>query len=134
MPSSLSKGHVISVAASVIAGIAIAAAFFGAPEWMPGSGNEMSSAFYVCWILLTYLWIQLSTHIVLGPATKNEMLIDMLSSILPVLVVLYAIAESVRGDLKLSSFQFDAACLVAYAMVLDLVVDTGLAIALRRQG
>lgn len=127
------RGHVISVIASVAAAFAIALAFFGAPQWAPASDQQMFSAFAVSWVLLTYLWIQLSAHIILAPATKNEMLFDMLSSIVPVVLVFYALAEYYRGDLQLSDFQINAAWLTAYAMLLDLVIDTGLAIALRRQ-
>lgn len=128
-----SKGHIISVAASAIAALAAALAFFGAPGWAPMMEQQMTMDFAVCWVLLTYLWVQLFSHIIFGTTSKNEMLVDMLSSIAPVLVISYVLAEYYRGDLQLSQFQANAAWLTAYAMLLDLVVDTGLAIALRRQ-
>ena len=116
-----------------MASIAIVVGFFGWGQWGPAPDQQMFSGFAASWVLLTYLWIQLSAHIVLAPATKNEMLVDMLSSVLPVILIFYVLAEYYRGDLQLSGFQINAAWLTAYAMLLDLVIDTGLAISLRRQ-
>lgn len=129
----LIKGHVVSVIASLIASMAIVLGFFGWAQWVPAPDQQMFSDFAASWVLLTYLWIQLSAHIVLAPATKNEMLVDMLSSVLPVILIFYVLAEYYRNDLQLSAFQINAAWLTAYAMLLDLVIDTGLAISLRRQ-
>jgi hypothetical protein len=126
------KGHHISVAASLLAAVAIAVFFFGAPAWAPAADAQMLSDFGMMWALLTYLWLQTATHIVYGPATRNQMLIDMLSSIIPLLVVGYVIAEYYRGDLRASTFQINAAWLTAYAMLLDLVLDMSLAISQRR--
>ena len=62
----LVKGHVVSVIASLIAAVAIAFGFFGFPQWTPAPDQQMFFDFAVSWVLLTYLWIQLSAHIVLA--------------------------------------------------------------------
>jgi hypothetical protein len=75
----------------------------------------------------------MAAHIVFATGTRNQMLIDLLSSLLPVLVIAYVIAEHYRGDLAASTFRINTAWLTACAMVLDLVLDLSLAITPRRQ-
>jgi len=92
----------------------------------------MTSAFAVMYFLLTYLFLQMLAHIFYGPSLRSHMLIDMLSSLLPLMMVLYVLVEYSRGYLILSTFQLNAALLTAYAMTLDLVVDVGLTLWPRR--
>lgn len=126
------KGHQFSIAASVLAAFAIAAFFFGAPGWAPVEDRHMTSSFAVMYLLLTYLFLQMLAHIFYGPALRSHMLIDMLSSLLPVMVILYVLVEYSRGYLVISTFQLNAALLTAYAMTLDLFVDIGLTLWPRR--
>jgi hypothetical protein len=127
------NGYHISIAASALAAVAIAVFYFWIPAWAPASDAQMRSDFAVMWVLLTYLWVQTGIHIIYGPATRNQVLLDMLSSIIPLLVIGYVIAEYYKGDLRVSTFQINAAWLTAYAMLLDLVLDMSLAISQRRQ-
>ena len=126
------KGHQFSIAASVLAALAIAALFFGAPGWTPAEERHMTSSFAVMYALLTYLFLQMVAHIFYGPTLRSQMLVDMLSSLLPVMIILYVLVEYYRGYLAVSAFQLNAALLTAYAMTLDLLVDIGLTLWPRR--
>ncbi len=92
------------------------------------------SSFAVMYVLLTYLFLQLVAHIFYGPALRSQMLVDLLSSLLPVIVILYVLVETSRGYLTISTFQLNAALLTAYAMTLDLLVDIGLVLWPRQAG
>lgn len=120
------KAHQFSIAASVLAALAIAAVFLGNRNWTPSEQERMISAFLVMYALLTYLVVQIVAHILYGPASRKQMLVDTLSSLLPVGTVLYILAEYARGDLALSGFQLHVALLIGYGMALDLLVDIGL--------
>lgn len=120
------KGHHFSIAASVIAAVVVAAFFFGAPGWAPTEDAQLPSSFAVMYALLTYLFLQMVAHVFYRPPTRRQMLIDMLSSLLPVVILLYILADYSRGNLTVSTFQLNAALLTLYAMTLDLLVDIGL--------
>jgi hypothetical protein len=92
----------------------------------------MTSSFAVMYALLTYLFLQMVAHIFYGPTLRSQMLVDMLSSLLPVMIILYVLVEYYRGYLAVSAFQLNAALLTAYAMTLDLLVDIGLTLWPRR--
>jgi hypothetical protein len=122
----LFKGHHFSIGASVIAAVAIALGFFGAPGWTPTEGGDTAASFAVMYVLLTYLFLQMVAHIFYRPASRRQMLIDLLSSLLPVMIILYVLVDYSRGNLAVSTFQLNAALLTIYAMTLDLLVDIGL--------
>ena len=69
------KGHHISIASSVLATVAIAAFFFGTPAWEPAADRQMLSDFAVACILLTYLWVQMATHILSVPRPESKCLV-----------------------------------------------------------
>jgi hypothetical protein len=82
------KGHHFSIAASVIAAVAVAMFFFGAPGWAPTEASQLSSSFALMYALLTYLFLQMVAHVFYRPPTRRQMLIDMLSSLLPMVILL----------------------------------------------
>jgi hypothetical protein len=127
------RSYHISIIASVLAAVAIVVFFFGTPAWTPAAGAQMPYDFAVMWILLTYMWVQMVTHILFTASSRNQMLADTLSSFIPLLAIIYVLAEYYRGDLAASSYQLNTAWLTAYAMFLDLVLDMSVAISLRRQ-
>ncbi len=122
----LFKGHHFSIGASVIAAVAIAVFFFGAAGWMPTEEGYLTSSFTLMYALLTYLVLQMVSHIFYHPPSRRQMLVDMLSSLLPVVILLYVLVDYSRGNLAVSTFQLNAALLTIYAMTLDLLVDIGL--------
>ncbi len=126
MIQAIFKGHHFSIAASVIAAGAVAVFFFGAPGWAPTEQSQLSSSFALMYALLTYLFLQMVAHVFYRPPSRRQMLIDMLSSLLPVVLLLYVLADYSRGHLAVSTFQLNAALLTLYAMTLDLLVDIGL--------
>ena len=126
MIQAIFKGHHFSIAASVIAAAVIAVFFFGAPNWTPTEDSQLASSFALMYALLTYLFSQMVAHVFYRPPTRRQMLIDMLSSLLPVVILLYILADYSRGNLAVSTFQLNAALLTLYAMTLDLLVDIGL--------
>jgi hypothetical protein len=126
------KSHHISIIASISAAVAIGIFFYWKPAWSPAADAQMPYDFAVMWVLLTYMWVQMGTHILFAAATRNQMLLDTLSSILPTLVIAYVLAEYYRGDLAASAYQLNTAWLTAYAMFLDLVLDLSIAISMRR--
>lgn len=126
------KNHHVSMAASLLATVAIGFFFFWTPAWAPGTDMQMLADFAAMGVLLTYLWVQMLAHIVFAPATRNQMLADVLS-IVPILAIIYVLAEYYRGDLVASDYQVYIAWLTAYAMFLDLVLDLSVALSPRRQ-
>lgn len=128
------KGHHFSILASMLAALGAGVFYFGFPGWTPAEERHMMSSFAVMYVLLTYLFLQLVAHIFYGPALRSQMLVDLLSSLLPVIVILYVLVETSRGYLTISTFQLNAALLTAYAMTLDLLVDIGLVLWPRQAG
>ena len=126
MIETIFKGHHFSIGASVIAAVAIAVFFFGVPDWMPTEQGHLTSSFTLMYVLLTYLFLQMVAHIFYRPPTRRQMMMDMLSSLLPVVILLYVLIDYSRGNFAVSTFQLNAAVLTIYAMTLDLLVDIGL--------
>jgi type III secretory pathway component EscT len=126
MIETLFKGHHFSIGASVTAAVAIAVFLFGAPGWMPTEERHLMSSFTLMYVLLTYLFLQMVAHIFYRPPSRRQMLVDMLSSLLPPVILLCVLVDYSRGNLAVSTFQLNAALLTIYAMTLDLIVDIGL--------
>jgi hypothetical protein len=122
----LFTGHHFSIGASVFAALAIGIFFFGAPGWMPTEQGHLTSSFTLMYVLLTYLFLQMVAHIFYRPTSRRQTLVDLLSSLLPVVILLYILVDYSRGNLAVSTFQLNAALLTIYAMTLDLLVDIGL--------
>ena len=87
----------------------------------------------VTWVLLTYIWIQMGSLILVGAGTKNQMWIDALTSIIPLFVIVYVLLQHYTGYVILSSFQARTAWVTAYTMLLDVVIDLGVTVLLSRQ-
>jgi hypothetical protein len=107
--------------------------FIGFPGWTPPDAWQPYADFSVTWILLTYIWVQMGSLIVVGSGTKNQMWIDALTSIVPLFLIVYVILQHHTGFVILSSFQIRTAWVIAYTMLLDVVVDLGVSILLSRR-
>ena len=127
------KGYKISIFSSLLMAVAIGLFFLAMAGWGPPESWQELADFTVTWILLTYIWIQMGSLILVGAGTKNQMWLDALTSIIPLFVVLYVILQHLSGYVVLSPFQAKTAWVTAYTMLLDVVVDLGVSVLLSRQ-
>lgn len=127
------KGYQISIWSSLIMALAIGIFFLGMRGWTPPSAWVEHSDFTVMWILLTYIWVQMGSLILVGSGTKNQMWLDALTSIVPLFLIFYVIVQHHSGYAILSTFQIKTAWVTAYTMLLDVVVDLGVSVLLSRQ-
>lgn len=127
------KGYAISIISSLLMALAIGLFFIGGAGWVPPDNWQPHADFAVTWILLSYIWIQMGSLIIVGAGTKNQMWIDALTSIVPLFLIFYVILQHLSGYIVLSSFQARTAWVTAYTMLLDVVIDLGVTILLSRQ-
>jgi hypothetical protein len=127
------SGYKISIASSLLIALVIGLFFIGAPGWSPPESWMVNADLAVMWILLTYIWVQMGSLILVGAGTKHQMWIDALTSIIPLFVIVYVILQHYTGYVILSSFQVRTAWVTAYTMLLDVVIDLGVTVLLSRQ-
>lgn len=127
------SGFKVSVWASLLMGLAIGLFFIWQAGWAPPStwGNRGEIA--VTWVLVTYIWIQVGSLVLVGAGNRNQMWVDALTSMVPLFLIFYVLVQHFAGYVELSAFQVNAALLVAYTMLLDVVVDLGISVLLSRQ-
>jgi hypothetical protein len=126
-------GHQISILSSLLIAVAIGIFFIALRGWSPPSEWQVQADFLVTWVLLTYIWIQMGSLILVGAGTKNQMWLDAFTSVVPLFVIVYVILQYYTGYLELSHFQAKTASVTAYTMLLDFVVDLGVSVLLSRQ-
>ena len=127
------KGYVISIASSLLMALVIGVFFIGMAGWVPPPSWQSHADLAVTWILLTYIWVQMGSLILVGAGTKNQMWLDALTSIIPLFVIVYVILQHYAGYIVISQFQINTAWVTAYTMLLDVVVDLGVSVMLSRQ-
>jgi hypothetical protein len=127
------QGYRISISSSLAMAAAICAFFIAAAGWSPPESWRDHADFAVTWILLTYIWVQMGSLIMVGSGTKNQMWLDALTSIIPLFLIVYVVVQHHSGFVVLSSFQIKTAWVTAYTMLLDVVVDLGVSVLLSRQ-
>ena len=127
------KGYAISIASSLVMALAVGVFFIAGAGWTPPEAWQGQSDFAVTWILLTYIWLQMGSLILVGAGTKNQMWIDALTSIVPLFLIFYVILQHMNGYVSLSPFQARTAWVTAYTMLLDVVIDLGVSVLLSRQ-
>jgi hypothetical protein len=126
-------GHQISIFSSLLVAIAIGIFFIGMRGFTPQAEWQEQADFTVTWVLLTYIWIQMGTLILVGAGTKTQMWLDALTSIVPMFVIAYVLLQYYGGYIEFSQFQAKTAWVTAYTMLLDLVIDLGVSVLLSRQ-
>jgi hypothetical protein len=127
------NGYKISIASSLLIALAIGLFLIWGAGWEPEESAQGNFDIAVTWILLTYIWIQMGSLILVGAGTKNQMWLDALTSIVPLFVIVYVILQHYTGFVPLSSFQVRTAWVIAYTMLLDVVIDLGVTVLLSRQ-
>jgi hypothetical protein len=126
-------GHQISILSSLVISVVIGAFFLAMRGWSPQPDWQVHADFAVTWVLLTYIWVQMGTLILVGAGTKTQMWLDALTSVVPLFLIVYVILQYYSGYLELSPFQAKTAWVTAYTMLLDLVIDLGVSVLLSRQ-
>ena len=126
-------GYQISIFSSLFMAALIGIFFMAMAGWSPSEPWHERADFAVTWTLLTYIWVQMGTLILVGAGTKNQMWLDALTSIVPLFLILYVVLQHHSGYVVLSSFQAKTAWVTAYAMLLDVVIDLGVTVLLSRQ-
>lgn len=127
------KGYQVSIFSSLLMALVIGAFFILTPGWSPSAAWQELADFSVTWILLTYIWVQMGSLILVGAGTKNQMWIDALTSIVPLFLIVYVVVQHHSGYVILSPFQAKTAWVTAYTMLLDVVIDLGVSVLLSRQ-
>jgi hypothetical protein len=127
------KGYAISMVSSLLMAVVIGVFFIAMAGWTPPPNWQSRIDLVVTWILLTYIWVQMGSLILVGAGTKNQMWIDALTSVVPLFVIIYVILQHYAGFIVISPFQINTAWVTAYTMLLDVVVDLGLSVMLSRQ-
>jgi hypothetical protein len=126
-------GYQISIFSSLFMAASIAVFFIAMAGWSPPGAWQEPADFSVTWILLTYIWVQMGSLILVGAGTKNQMWLDALTSMVPLFLALYVVLQHHSGYVVLSSFQAKTAWATAYTMLLDVVIDLGVTVLLSRQ-
>ena len=126
-------GHQVSIFSSLIMAVAIGVFFIAMRGWSPSPEWQVQTDFAVTWTLLTYIWLQMGTLILVGAGSKTRMWLDALSSVVPLFLIVYVVLQYYSGYLALSPFQVKTAWVTAYTMLLDLVIDLGVSVLLSRQ-
>lgn len=127
------NGYMISIVSSLVMAIGIGLFFILMPGWSPAQEWQGRADFAVTWILLTYIWVQMGSLILVGAGTKNQMWVDALTSIVPLFLIFYVILQHLAGYVVLSPFQAKTAWVTGYTMLLDVVIDLGVSVMLSRQ-
>lgn len=127
------KGYAVSILSSLAMALAIGLFFIWGAGWSPPIEWQERADFAVTWVLLTYIWVQMGSLILVGSGTKNQMWIDALTSIVPLFLIFYVILQHLAGYVVLSPFQARTAWVTAYTMLLDVVIDLGVTVLLSRQ-
>ncbi len=96
------KGYAISIASSLVMAVCIGIFFLGMAGWKPEPSWQTFADFTVTWLLLTYIWIQLGSLLLVGAGTKNQMWIDALTSIVPLFLIFYVVLQHLAGYIELS--------------------------------
>jgi hypothetical protein len=127
------NGYIVSIGSSLLMAITIGWFFIAGAGWGPPEMWQTNADFAVTWLLLTYIWVQMGSLIVVCIGTKHQMWIDALTSIVPLFLIVYVLLQHHIGYVVLSSFQAKTAWVTAYTMLLDVVVDLGVSVLLSRQ-
>jgi hypothetical protein len=92
---------------------------FQTPDYMPATEDAMQASFLFCGICAAYWWFQSGSLALSGAPSPVKMATDVLSSMIPIGVVGYAIFDNWRGILPLSLFKQYSAYFALGILLLD---------------
>jgi hypothetical protein len=135
MVSSIIKGkgradmfRVVSGVSSEVVAIAFAVymgfVLFQTPGYMPPIEDAMRASFVFCGICAAYWWLQSGSLALAGATSPVKMAADVLTSVIPIGVVGYAIFDFWRGILPLSDFRQYSAYFALGILLLDVAFNT----------
>jgi hypothetical protein len=96
---------------------------FGSPEYKPPLELAMNRTFIFCGICAGYWWLQSGSLALSGVTSALRMATDVLTSLVPILVVSYAIIDFWRGNLPLSDFKQYASYYALSIVFLDVTFN-----------
>ena len=99
------RGYAISITSSLVMAVLIGVFFIAGAGWSPQDTWQEYADFAVTWMLLSYIWVQMGSLILVGAGTKNQMWLDALTSIVPLFLIFYVILQHLTGYVMLSPFQ-----------------------------
>jgi hypothetical protein len=89
-------GHCIGMLSSLLIAVVIGVFFFGLRGWSPPEAWQIKADFAVTWLLLTYIWVQMGSLILVGADTKNQMWLDAFTSVVPLFLIFYSLISRRR--------------------------------------
>ena len=92
---------------------------FQTPDYMPPPEEAMHASFVICGICAAYWWFQSGSLALSGATSPVKMATDVLTSVIPMVVVGYAIFDNWRGILPLSLFKQYSAYFALSIILLD---------------
>jgi hypothetical protein len=113
----------ISELSAVAFAIYLAVFFFNEPTFQPALETIMVQTFVFCGICAGYWWLQSGSLAIAGVSSSLRMATDILASILPLLVVGYALIDFWRGSLPLSDFKQYAAYFALAIIFMDVTFN-----------
>ena len=72
--------------------------------WSPSEDWQIQADFSVTWLLLTYIWVQMGSLILVGAGTKNQMWLGAFTSVVPLFLIFYVLIQHSGGYIELSHF------------------------------
>jgi hypothetical protein len=96
---------------------------FQSPEYMPPMESAMRASFVFCGICVAYWWFQSGSLALSGASSAIRMATDILASLIPIMVVGYAIIDFWRGLLPLSDFKQYSAYFALSILLLDITFN-----------
>jgi hypothetical protein len=92
---------------------------FETPDYMPAMEDAMHVSFVFCGICAAYWWFQSGSLALSGATSPVKMAADVLTSMIPIVVVGYGIFDHWRGILPLSLFKQYGAYFALSILLLD---------------
>jgi hypothetical protein len=119
--------RLVTVVSSQISAIAFAGYLglflFQSPDYMPPLEEVMRASFAFCAICAGYWWFQSGSLALSGASSSVRMATDVLASLIPIMVVGYAIIDFWRGRLPLSEFKQYGAYFAFSIVLLDITFN-----------
>ncbi len=108
---------------AIIFGIYMGFMLFGSPEYSPPPETAIQQTFIFCSICVFYWWIQSGSLAIAGVGSSIAMATDILVSLVPILIIGYAIIDFWRGSLPLSEYKQYAAYFALAVVLLDVTFN-----------